>query len=316
MFNHRAHWPRQTCLRLGEASERSPRAALRGFTLVELLVTISVIAVLMAILVPALAGGIKAARSVKCIGNHHQIAIAWIMYTEDHVHFPISHSPELTWGGVDWYTAEAYENNTVPLTPDRPVNVYIGSHSNEQSRSSVFQCPSDHGLFKWGTNQERYYYSFEPEYINPFGENDRIASRADDAGENLFASIGTSYRANDWIWVKPGSVNGGLLNNAGTSKNKPDMVADHSSFVLVADAGMTMISRADLDTLGSFPLPYAWWHGEQKNHFAFLDGSARAHKTEHGTATTTDYTYYFDDRLHKPWSKVFAWFNGGNPPQP
>jgi len=288
-----------------------------GFTLVELLVVISVIAALIGILLPALSGGIKAARSARCLSNHHQIALAWIMYTTDHTTFPYSGwSPELTWGGVDWYTDEAYETGAVPLAANRPVNPYIGSEERDQARAEVFQCPSDNGLFEWGSG-DRYHYSFQPEYENPFGDNPRYESRAEDAGESVFSVIGTSYRANDWLWMKPGSYNGAFQPPGGTSSaNKPDMVVDHSRFVLVADAGMTMIGRADLDVLGNFPLPYAWWHGEGRCHFACLDGSGRAHDMTHGTASTREYTYFFDDRLHEPWSKVFAFFRGGNPPRP
>ncbi|MCB9837970.1 MAG: DUF1559 domain-containing protein [Phycisphaeraceae bacterium] len=279
--------------------------------------TISVIAVLIGILTPAVLGGIRAARAMRCLSNHHQIAIGWIMYTGDHTYFPYTPSPELTWGGVDWYSEETYSAGGLPLTPNRPINEYVGSDIRDQSRAEIFQCPSDHGLYKWGTNGERYYYSFQPEYHNPFGDNPRYESRAEDASENLFSIVGTSYRANDWLWVVPGSLNGGFSSEGGgTTKNKPDMVADPSRFVLVSDAGMTAICRADLEVLGDFPIPYAWWHGQGRNHFAFLDGSSRAHDTVQGTASTRDYTYYFDDQLHTPWSRVFAWFNGGNPPQP
>jgi prepilin-type N-terminal cleavage/methylation domain-containing protein len=288
-----------------------------GFTLVELLVVIAVIAVLIGMLAPVIGSGYRAGRNIRCLSNHHQIALAWIMYTGDHRYFPSGSSPELTWGGVDWYSEESYEFGGLPLSPNRPVNEYIGSNERDQSRAEVFHCPSDNGLFKWGTQGERYYYSFQPEYHDPYASNPRYESRAEDASENLFSVVGTSYRANDWIWVTPGSINGGFLSpGAPTSKNTPDMVTDHSRFVLVSDGGMSGICRADLQTLGQFPLAYSWWHGEGRNNFSFLDGSGRGVHTTHGTATTTDYTFYLDDRLHEPWSRVFAWFNGGNPPRP
>ena len=50
-----------------------PRA---GFTLVELLVVITVIGILVAMLVPAVQGGLEAARNSQCRNNLHQIALA------------------------------------------------------------------------------------------------------------------------------------------------------------------------------------------------------------------------------------------------
>lgn len=56
----------------------------RGFTLIELLVVVAIIAVLAAMLLPALGSAREKARRSKCLSNLHQIALAVQMYVNDH----------------------------------------------------------------------------------------------------------------------------------------------------------------------------------------------------------------------------------------
>lgn len=60
-----------------------PSVPYRGFTLIEFLVTISIIAVLIGILIPALSSARRTARTAGCMSNMRQVAMGYFIYAND-----------------------------------------------------------------------------------------------------------------------------------------------------------------------------------------------------------------------------------------
>src|SRR5690242_13017191 len=56
----------------------------RAFTLVELLVVISIIAILASLIIPAMARAKARAQGSICLNNTKQLSVAWIVYADDH----------------------------------------------------------------------------------------------------------------------------------------------------------------------------------------------------------------------------------------
>jgi prepilin-type N-terminal cleavage/methylation domain-containing protein/prepilin-type processing-associated H-X9-DG protein len=70
-----------------------------GFTLVELLVVISILAILIALLLPVLSGARQSAHRIVCLNNLKQLGLATEAYTQSHKYYPVCvpYEPNETW---------------------------------------------------------------------------------------------------------------------------------------------------------------------------------------------------------------------------
>lgn len=233
------------------------RTTRHAFSLLELMVSLAIIAILLAVLLPVLVQARREATRTLCMNNVRQIGIGWHSYLNDQGMFPGAEvDPYWRYAGVRFLGGSSGR----PVADEaRPLTEYL--HEAERTTAgtgatSLYHCPEDAGLATF--------------------ETEEASSLSVLQGRSCFEAYGNSYRANEFLLDIS-------LTDAGKAPRplRDAEVSQAPSRVLLF--GDPVWYYATQDIAASQRLDASWHNTHSGGNIATLDGSVRFISFEDGT---------------------------------
>jgi Tfp pilus assembly protein PilE len=208
--------------------------------LIELLVVIAIIAILAALLLPALTRAKLKAQGIQCMSNLKQLTLAWAMYPDDNNNSLPPNQNGGDGGGVNmpsWVNGweDFTANNTDNTNLIKLANALIGPYCNRQTK--IYHCPADvYTCTEWTKQMPR----VRSMSMNGFVEGDAYRGRKSNPRGSIWYSTWRGYTKvsditrpvpSDLIVFAdehPDSINDGwMITNVTDSNNWEDIPASY-----------------------------------------------------------------------------------------
>ena len=286
-----------------------------GFTIIELLVVISVFGIVIALLLPAIAGARAAVKRTQCQNNLRQVSLALHTYHHAHETLPPGYVSVVGrdgqdlgpgWGWSSLFLNEIEMNNTYKcINFSLPVN-HADNRTASVVRFGTFVCPADLDKFadpasgsSFRTGGISWYANVaappaQSSYVGSFGTGDpELVADRDSADGVFFRNSSVTFEMmtdgmSSTFMVGERTQDTGFVTWCGVIVNAPKNAANAKIFERL---GPSIILGSTLGDRGPNAKPgrrsqFASRH-EGGAYFAFADGSVRFIKDNVGAAIYT-----------------------------